>query len=275
MSQVGEVRAAAKVVIIAPIDGLTQVKTLDALKVSRELQQATRDGVSKVRLNLRLNLLAVDTSSTEAAANLLALKTLCGVPVQAREPRGSYGAVGVVYGIPPGVTEAAIRSQAPIVAVRIRPGGPAVVTFASTQLPRYVLVGLVEHRVHPHVGRPPRCRRCGRIGHVQVVCCNPATCRRCGGAHGRARCPAPRPACVNCGQEHDPGSNACPKWREALRISRYRSRHNVDYATAKAAVAARLLPPRDVRRQTAPHHSAAHTIKQLVQALLWFCRRFL
>ncbi|KAL1435119.1 hypothetical protein MTO96_011283 [Rhipicephalus appendiculatus] len=270
--------AVGKVAIIAPSDGVTQVKTLDALRVSRELQEVTPQGISKVRLNLRLNLLAVDTSSVEATAKLLALKTLCGVPVQVREPHGSYGAVGVVYNIPPGVTEsqleAAIRCRSPIVAVRAprSPGGPAVVTFASARLPAHVLVGLVEHRVHPHVERPPRCRRCGRIGHVQVVCCSPATCRRCGGAHGRALCPAARPACVNCGQQHEPCSNACPKWREALRIARYRSRHKVDYATAKAVVTQRtplVARPTDVKPKV------AHTIDKLVQALLWLCQKFL
>lgn len=293
-------KAVGKVAIISPSDGVTQVKTLDALKVSRELQAVTPEGITKVRLNLRLNLLAVDTSAIEATAKLLALKTLCGVPVQVREPHGSHGTVGVVYGIPPGVTErqlaAAIRSRAPVVAVRIPrpPRGPAVLTFATSQLPHCVLVGLVEHRVHPHVDRPPRCRRCGRIGHVQVVCCSPATCRRCGGAHGRALCPAPRPACVNCGQEHDPCSNTCPKWREALRISRYRSLNKVDYATAKAAVArpAHIFPPfvafarpppshRDVYvpddppRKASAEPRVAHTVDKLVHALLWFCQKLL
>ncbi|XP_075539223.1 uncharacterized protein LOC142573898 [Dermacentor variabilis] len=297
-----KVPAVGKVVIISPSDGVTQVKTLDALKVSKELQAVTPEGISKVRLNLRLNLLAVDTNAIEATAKLLTLKTLCSVPVQVREPHGSYGSVGVVYGIPPGVTErqleASIRSRAPIVAVRIPrpPGGPAVLTFASSQLPHNVLVGLVEHRVHPHVDRPPRCRRCGRIGHVQVVCCSPATCRRCGGAHGRALCPASRPACVNCGQEHDPCSNACPKWKEALRIARYRSLNKVDYATAKAAVArrahifpplmalARSRPPAshrdvyvpgDMPRKASAEPRVTHTVDKLVHALLWLCQKFL
>ncbi|KAL3228229.1 hypothetical protein MRX96_004126 [Rhipicephalus microplus] len=268
--------AVGKVVIIAPSDGVTQVKTLDAFKVSRELKEVVPGGIGKVRLNLRLNLLAVDTNSTEATAKLLTLKTLCAMPVRVREPHTSYGTVGVVYNIPPGVSdrqlEAAIRCRAPVVAVRVAPGGgPAVVTFASTHLPARVLVGLVEHRVHPHVERPPRCRRCGRIGHIQVVCCSPATCRRCGGAHGHALCSAARPACVNCGQNHEPDSNACPKWKEAVRIARYRSRHKVDYATARAVVTQQM--PKSTRR--VKQKAVANTIDKLVQALLWLCKKFL
>lgn len=230
-----------RVAIIAPRDGVTQVKMMDALRVSQELQAVVPDGIRKVRLNLRLNLLAVDTNDIESTGKLLALKKLCGVPVQVREPHGSYGSVGVIHGIPPGVTEsqikASIRSKAPVVSVRIpHHPGHAVVTFASPELPDHVLVGLVEHKVHQHVDRPPRCHRCGRIGHVDIVCSSPATCRRCGRSHGRSVCFAPRQSCVNCGQEHDSCSNACPKWREAISIAKYKHANKVDFTTAKAAV---------------------------------------
>lgn len=232
-----------RVAIITPWDGVTQVKLMDALKVSQELQALVPDGIRKVRLNLRLNLLAVDTNDIESTGKLLSLKKLCGVPVQVREPHGSYGSVGVLHGIPPGVTESQlkefIRSKAPVVSVRIpKPPGPAVVTFASPELPHHVLVGLVEHKVHQHVDRPPRCHRCGRIGHVDVACTNPPTCRRCGRSHGRSVCLAPQ-SCVNCGQNHDSCSNACPKWREAIRIAKYKHANKVDFTTAKAAVVGR------------------------------------
>lgn len=233
-----------RVAIITPWDGVTQVKLMDALKVSQELQALVPDGIRKVRLNLRLNLLAVDTNDIESTGKLLSLKKLCGVPVKVREPHHSYGSVGVIHGIPPGVTEsqvkASIRSKAPVVSVRIpHPPGPAVVTFATPELPQRVLVGLVEHKVHQHVDRPARCHRCGRIGHVDIVCSSPATCRRCGRSHGRSMCFAPRQSCVNCGQEHDSCSNACPKWREAIRIAKYKHANKVDFTTAKAAVVGR------------------------------------
>lgn len=241
--------AMGNVALIVPIDGITQVRSLNAIRVSKELESVVPDGIRRIRVNPRLNLLAVDTLNPEATSVLMGVRRMCGVPVEVQEPRSSFKAVGVLYGIQPGMTasqiQASIRSKVPVLGVRIpRPPSPAIVTFASSKIPDYVSVGLVQHRVHLYIDRPPRCKLCGGIGHVVAVCPKPAACRRCGETHDKAQCRAARQRCLNCGQEHDSRSKMCPRWLELLEVSKYKRVNDVDTRTAKAAVAAsRSLKP--------------------------------
>ncbi|KAL1481999.1 hypothetical protein MTO96_034097 [Rhipicephalus appendiculatus] len=198
--------------LIVPIDGITQ-----------ELETVVPDGIRRVRVNTHLNLLAVDTLRTEVTATLLGLRRLCGVAVEVHEPRSSFKAVGVVYGIPPGMTatdiEAAVRSPVP--------------------LPEHVDIGFVQHKVHMYVDRPPRCKLCGRIGHVMTVCTNPpptfskGTSRASNGDNSGPQATG-RQRCLNCGQEdHDTWSSTCPRWLELIEVSRYRRTNNVDARTGE------------------------------------------
>ncbi|KAH7935368.1 hypothetical protein HPB52_006755 [Rhipicephalus sanguineus] len=238
--------------LIVPIDGITQVRSLNCIRVSKELETIVPDGIRRVRLNTHLNLLAVDTLRTEVTAALMGLRRLCGVAVEVHEPRSSFKAVGVVYGIPPGMTatdiEAAVRSPVPVLNVRIpHPPSPAIMTFASTQLPEHVDIGFVQHKVHMYVDRPPRCKLCGRIGHVMAVCPNPSptfskgTSGASNGDNNSNAHATGRQRCLNCGQEgHDTRSKTCPRWLELIEVSRYRRANDVDTRTARTAVAKSL-----------------------------------
>ncbi|KAK8764994.1 hypothetical protein V5799_032393 [Amblyomma americanum] len=235
--------AVGNIALIMPIDRVTQVRNLNALQVSRELDSIVPDGIRSVRLNWKLNLFAVDTLKPEVTATLMGLRRLCGVPVEVQEPRSSFKAVGVVYGIQPGMTatdiEACVRSTVPVLSVRIpSPPSPAIMIFASCRIPERVIIGFVQYRVKLYVDRPPRCRLCGGIGHVAAVCRKPYACRRCGAAHDTSLCPAPRLRCLNCGRDHDSRSKACPRWLQMLEVSRYKRLNDVDLETAKAAVVA-------------------------------------
>lgn len=237
--------------LVVPIDGITQVRSLNCIRITKELETVAPDGIRRVRVNTRLNLLAVDTLKTEVTAALMGIRRLCGVAVEVHEPRSSFKAVGVVNGIPPGMTatdiEAAIRSAVPVLNVRIpHPPSPAIVTFASAQIPDYVDIGFVQHRVHLYVDRPARCKLCGRIGHVMAVCPRPPPPAFFKGSPGAVNgdddsdtCAGRRQRCLNCGQDdHDTRSKTCPRWLELLEVSRYRRANDVDTRTARAAVAA-------------------------------------
>ncbi|KAH6941385.1 hypothetical protein HPB50_017886 [Hyalomma asiaticum] len=253
--------------LIVPIDGITQVRSLNCIRVSRELEAIVPEGIRRVRLNTHLNLFAVDTVRTEVTAKLLRLRRLCGVSVEVHEPRSSFKAVGVVYGIPPGMTatdiEAAIRSPVPVLHVRVpHPPSPAVLTFASTQLPEHVDIGFVQHKVHLYVDRPPRCKQCGRIGHVMTVCPKPPPTSpkgSSGEANGHVNSEsrgARRQRCLNCGQnDHDTRSKTCPRWLELIEVSRYRRANDVDIQTARTAVAAsKALEGRSSTVENERHH---------------------
>ncbi|XP_075731182.1 uncharacterized protein LOC142774586 [Rhipicephalus microplus] len=177
----------------------------------------------------------------------MGLRRLCGVAVEVHEPRSSFKAVGVVYGIPPGMTatdiEAAVRSPVPVLNVRIpHPPSPAIITFASTQLPEHVDIGFVQHKVHMYVDRPPRCKLCGRIGHVMAVCTHQSptfskgTSRAPNGEISDPKATGQRQRCLNCDQEdHDTRSKMCPRWLELIEVSRHRRTSDVDIRTAKTA----------------------------------------
>ncbi|KAL3191848.1 hypothetical protein MRX96_059576 [Rhipicephalus microplus] len=204
----------------------TAVKSLNCIRVSKELETIAPDGIRRVRLNTHLNLLAVDTLRTEVTAVLMGLRRLCGVAVEVHEPRSSFKAVGVVYGIPPGMTatdiEAAVRSPVPVLNVRIpHPPSPAIITFASTQLP-----GARGHWVRPAQG-PHR---------LLIVPDSPSS-RTSGAPNGEISDPkatGQRQRCLNCGQEdHDTRSKMCPRWLELIEVSRQRRTNDVDIRTAR------------------------------------------
>ncbi|KAL3252438.1 hypothetical protein MRX96_017747 [Rhipicephalus microplus] len=154
--------------------------------------------------------------------------------------------------------EAAVRSPVPVLNVRIpHPPSPAIITFASTQLPEHVDIGFVQHKVHMYVDRPPRCKLCGRIGHVMAVCTHqsPTFSKGTSGApNGEISDPkatGQRQRCLNCGQEdHDTRSKMCPRWLELIEVSRHRRTSDLDIRTARTTRTQEARSPavRDERR---------------------------
>ncbi|KAG0430505.1 hypothetical protein HPB47_022632 [Ixodes persulcatus] len=78
-------------------------------------------GVILVRLNRRLNVLAIDTRKRDATKALLALTTLDGIALLAYEPLPRESAAGVIYEVPADLTEVelqlAVHTTAPVISI--------------------------------------------------------------------------------------------------------------------------------------------------------------
>uniref|UniRef100_A0A6P7H103 Uncharacterized protein LOC114348998 n=1 Tax=Diabrotica virgifera virgifera TaxID=50390 RepID=A0A6P7H103_DIAVI len=85
-----------------------------------------------------------------------------------------------------------------------------------------VKVGIVRCQVEKRI-RVPRCNRCWAFDHARDACAGPdrtGTCYGCGTTgHDTESCRA-AVRCVLCDEAHGCGSMACPKFRDALKMTR-------------------------------------------------------
>ncbi|KAH7963580.1 hypothetical protein HPB52_021656 [Rhipicephalus sanguineus] len=181
---------------------------------------AKRPGVTAVRVNHRLNIVAADASTPSCLSELLAIRELGGVPVTAREPVDRRSSTGFVYGVDGDLTNAellaGITSAVPVLSAT-REGASVKLRFAEPLPPeRVVLLGL-RLRVRHVRPRPRQCQQCGRFGHVAEACQRKGACIRCGRQHLEAESCKPR--CVNCGGAHAADTPTCPRWQEERRVA--------------------------------------------------------
>lgn len=229
-------------VILKPTDSTKLVKKLNPIKLSQYLESIAPDGVIEIRPNQRLNLLALDTRNRESTKALLGVTSICGIPVQAYQPRCLDTAVGVIRGLPSDMSDDEIldatRGSAQAVKAR-RLGTSEVVqiVFQTSTLPEHVCVGYTRYRVLPYIEKPRQCTNCNRFGHISSTCLMPLRCVRCGKAHNREACTADQPRCPNCKKQHESTSRRCPSFQAEEAISVYRSTHHVSYVAARAAIA--------------------------------------
>ncbi|KAH7952237.1 hypothetical protein HPB52_020342 [Rhipicephalus sanguineus] len=181
---------------------------------------AKRPGVTAVRVNHRLNIVAADASTPTCLSEFLAIRELGGVPVTAREPADRRSSTGFVYGVDGDLTNAellaGITSAVPVLSAT-REGASVKLRFAEPLPPeRVVLLGL-RLRVRHVRPRPRQCQQCGRFGHVAEACQRKGACIRCGRQHLEAESCKPR--CVNCGGAHAADTPTCPRWQEERRVA--------------------------------------------------------
>ncbi|KAH7971709.1 ice-structuring glycoprotein [Rhipicephalus sanguineus] len=181
---------------------------------------AKRPGVTAVRVNHRLNIVAADASTPSCLSELLAIRELGGVPVTAREPADRRSSTGFVYGVDGDLTNAellaGITSAVPVLSAT-REGASVKLRFAEPLPPeRVVLLGL-RLRVRHVRPRPRQCQQCGRFGHVAEACQRKGACIRCGRQHLETESCNPR--CVNCGGAHAADTPTCPRWQEERRVA--------------------------------------------------------
>lgn len=227
-------------VIFSPIE-TSQVWKFNALKLSEKLEGFAPDGIMQIRLNKRLNLIAVDTRNTESTTALLAITSLCGAKVRAYEPRPVMSTVGVIKDVDDAISEQdlllELRHKVPITQVRRLGKSRSVrLTFSTAVLPQHVYVGKVRFPVDTYEDHGVQCRNCGLFGHVAAVCYRKQVCLRCTGNHPMTACEASSPCCINCGGPHESFSKSCSAWKVETNIRRYKKTHNVSFATARTAV---------------------------------------
>lgn len=196
--------------------------------------------------------MAIDTRNADATERLLQITAIGDIPVRAYEPRPASCAVGVIRGVPQGITDIeileSVRQRTPARSAR-RMGTSEVIQiiFTTDTRPEYVILGYTRHQVYDYEEKPVQCTRCQRFGHIAGTCKRKLRCPRCGDDHELKACTSTEKRCPNCGRTHEADFNFCPTFRQERSIYRYKSQNKVDYKAAKAAVSSKK---RSTRRDT-------------------------
>ncbi|CAN7937988.1 unnamed protein product, partial [Ixodes hexagonus] len=231
-------------VILKPKDATKPITKLNPLKLKDTFEGTAPDGVIMVRPNHRLNVLALDTRNIESTKALLKLTSLGGIAVYAYEPRPQDSVIGILRDVDKAVTEleleTALRAKVPVISVRRLGSSEVVKVVFGTTPPEYVTVGYTRFKVYPYFENPLQCSKCHRFGHVKGVCEESPCCTRCAGQHDPTHCEA-ETKCKNCRKTHEATSRQGPVYITEKAVLHNRRENNVDYMTAKAAIASTPL----------------------------------
>ncbi|KAH7985898.1 hypothetical protein HPB49_026230 [Dermacentor silvarum] len=165
-----------------------------ALTVSRLLR-------FPVRVNKRLDTVAVDADSSERLQDLLAMTELAELQLD----------------ISGHDLLAAVSSSVPVVSVN-RSGDTVTFSFAATSSPACIHLYRMPFPVKLIRPRPVQYAHCGRYGNTTTACVFPERCLRCGGQHCISSCEQQRPRCFDCRGPH-PANLRCVRWQEERKLT--------------------------------------------------------
>lgn len=198
---------------------------------------AAVDGVVRVRVNFRRNVVAADVPIGSPLEPLLAITDICGISVRARRASNNNTCSGIIFGVDTALGEDDIRkniaSDLPVTACS-RSGKNLIVRFEGTKPPAEVSLYKQRRTVKARRPRPVQCDSCGRYGHVQTTCTFDRRCLRCGADHEQSECTAPVAKCLFCGGKHIATEPRCPRWQKERQLAEARAQARRDTASQAA-----------------------------------------
>ncbi|KAK8767369.1 hypothetical protein V5799_005851 [Amblyomma americanum] len=178
-------------------------------------------GVKAVRVNLRRNVVAVDTHPTADLQPLLDVSIICGVKARAKEA-GGCTCTGRVFRVDRALSTddimAGIESRVPVISCT-RSGSDIILRFAGQEPPQEISLFKLRRYVRARLPRPLQCFQCGTYGHATAACTAKPRCLRCGNDHHASQCDSNKPRCVNCRGTHGATEPGCPRWQEERQIA--------------------------------------------------------
>lgn len=229
-------------VLFKPTAQGESLRRLSRFDLGEELRHLR--GLRAIRINPRLNIVAIDTTSAASCTALLRLRSLGGVPVVSCLATEEGRTRAVLRNIDTtGEASDLIARIATTVPITggIRKGKFLFLTFMGRQPPKYVTLSHIRVPVEVLTSRNLQCGNCCRYGHVRAVCGGDTRCARCAGGHAARDCTASGLKCCNCGEAHWATAPSCPA----------RS------ATAEPAPVKALAQPSPPRRPAAPGEPAS------------------
>lgn len=260
-------------VILKPTDPMKLVTKVNPLKLAEYLESVAPDGILQIRPNPRLNLLALDTRNMDSTKALLAVSVVCGIPVQAYQPRSLDNAVGVIRDLPPDLSDdeilKATRGSVVLKVRRLGASEAVQLVFKAPTVPEHVCVGYTRYKVLPYIEKPRQCTKCHRFGHIASTCLMALRCVRCGKDHEREKCTADQPRCPNCKRGHESTSRWCPSFKTEEAISKVRSEKRMDYVSARAVIVGNATSRPRVQRlkSSSPEHNVVDAQKEIQEGV--------
>lgn len=258
---------AAGTCLFRPTDRAASFLTASREVIAREL--AATPGVSQVRVNTRLNVVAVDAETDECLAALLATQSVAGIAVRAGRPASRGTSRGLVFGVDRQLTveeiQANIDCEVAVRGVARKADGAVLITFAAPCPPPFVAVYKLLLPVRGCRPRPTQCARCGRLDHVTACCMDKQRCARCGGGHAAQQCPASTPRCTNCSGPHPVTDPRCPRWQHERKVVTAMARAPQPVPRAEAAASVRTEQPPSYAEMARRRSSQQQASRQLQQ----------
>ncbi|XP_055943541.1 uncharacterized protein LOC129974670 [Argiope bruennichi] len=119
-----------------------------------------------------------------------------------------------------------------------------VLTFSTTDLPKFIKAGYLRCTVKPYIPNPVRCFKCQKFGHSQQACRGSKICAKCSvSGHDSSECISDDVKCINCHGDHPAYSRSCPQWILEKEILSTKIRRNISFAEARKLVTDRNPKP--------------------------------
>ncbi|KAH9383238.1 hypothetical protein HPB48_024309 [Haemaphysalis longicornis] len=166
-------------VLFKPNTQGASLRQLSRYDLSEELKHLR--GLGEIRINARLNLVAIDTVRDDTRDVLLGLRSLGGVPVQPYPASKEGRTRAVLRGIDAagGAEELIARIKTPVPIIGgSRKGQLLFLTFLGRQPPTHVFLSHIRVPVELLTARNLQCGHCYHFGHVRTACRGAARCAR-------------------------------------------------------------------------------------------------
>ena len=202
-------------------------------------------GEPKSIKNLRPGDLLIQCTKQPHEANLLKMKTFCGVKCTVKPHKSLNTSKGTVRC--PALSKQSCEhilefmGEQGVTDVRrinvhrdgaLKPTNTFVFTFDSPVLPANVKIGFVQAKV-VFIPNRLRCYKCQVFGHHENKCGRQVICVNCSMPEHFASGQCQRPAkSVNCSGDHSANSKDCPQWEKERKILKIKCENNLSFPEA-------------------------------------------
>ena len=204
-------------------------------------------GEPKSIKNLRSGDLLIQCTKQPHEANLLKMKTFCGLKCTVIPHKSLNTSKGIVRC--PALSKQSCEhilefmGEQGVTDVRkinvhrdgaLKPTNTFVFTFDSPVLPAIVRIGFIQAKVDVYIPNPLRCYKCQVFGHHENKCGRQAICVICSMPEHCQPGQCQRPAkCANCSGDHSANSKECPQWEKERKILKIKYVNNLSFPEAR------------------------------------------
>ena len=209
-------------------------------------------GEPKSIKNLRSGDLLIQCTKQPHEANLLKMKTFCGLKCTVTPHKSLNTSRGIVRCRDGG----------------LKPTNTFVFTFDSPVLPANVKIGFIQAKVDVYIPNPLRCYKCQVFGHHENKCGRQVICVNCSMPEHCQPGQCERPAkCANCSGAHSANSKECPQWEKEKKILKSKCEQNISFPEARkqyeqfyqTRTYASAVKPGTCNKSTETHNNSTQT----------------